>query len=408
MSYRTTSDPFLDSYLSKQATIVDYGSYSHRELNPYTSINSQPWGTDVRFRVEKLSDKSFLRSLYLETQIAPLQQSGGTTMALCDAAAIFMFNHIRIEYNGMELYRCTDTQMYNMIQQHNGAEEYSVIAQKLGIDSLANRRTAAAGNQLFVLDLDEFFACFQIDLPLFALNQGIDIIFNLKSQSQILEEVTGTNPQVFVNYMKLNTCYVESYSDAVPRYVQQLSKEQWYPIVGYNFVEGKVTLPAGNSGVRYTTQRIGEFAGRDVVYATIQSRLSSDVDTQNGVKPTAFLPLQSYNLQSLGVSVDNCEFQITDSKYRFILLNEYRPLGKQRLKDMNLYMVSYASDLVSSFGEYTQYKRELTGSKMFGQQDVNLVLQSGNNNQQYVSVCIVYRCDYAIRNGEIQRIERTQ
>lgn len=354
------------------------------------SFGQQEWRVSIPKQGSMWVEKANLQIV-----ISAITKTGGTYVRGVNALPIFMFNDIELWQGGRKLSTVYPTKIFEETYAHNDSDEIQILKPALGIDSDANRATAAAAAQTFTIEMDELFALFSQPIEYFLLREELQFRFHPISSAALLVQTDGTSPTFSITSAVLNVSYVET-SPQLNKVVSDMHAKEGIPKYHYDYLELKYAIGTGQTQYPNVMQSL---QNTDLVYLAFVLKLNSDLSTAGAYNYTNFQTLASWNIKSGSNYINDALFDITPTIYRQNQLDIYGFRGTANLLGQNIFAISWAHDLDEAFGEN---KNQFSGCKnMRGVVDatLNLTFSSAVAAAQTLFVEAVVAERLILKNG---------
>lgn len=387
---------YNDYIASGQTQIL--GDVDHRKLT--AEQNPLPiMGSEQVFKIAPRGNM-WLSDVILVSSVSSVNKTGGSYARLCNAFPIHMVDQIRLLHHGRQFWSKDNfNHTYQKVLQHNDDEWLYVHKKRLGIMNSNERNSASSDVQTFSLNFNEFCSFFSVPVPLFVAGGDIEIRIKYKTMDEVIE-TDGSNPSFSFLKSYLDVKYIDpGHNDLMKREVERAASRGQFRIVDYSPLNMRFNVPVGSSrGVFNLTS----LQNKHVIYMNITSR---DVSKVNSGDYTSYNKVLRYNLDSAGRRISGAEYDITDSDFRHILIDDYGFKGVKTLIDENIYTISYASNLSNALGND---HHELVDCKSFrGINDARLTIEysEGVADSQQVDIdCSILKTIF-IHPGRIVSID---
>lgn len=313
------------------------------------------------YRINNNQGNKMLTKPVLTTYVGPISKTSGTptTLALVDWFGIFCFDKIELMYNGKLLSQVTASQMYNNFIAHNSTDELAILKKQLGGGYTdAERTTLALGDQAFYLDLSQVFSLLSDPLELLLLTSPLEVrVTYAQGPATRYIRSVGTVVGPTFTYNKaaeLIVCYTD-----IKNELTSILKSG--PINKFYYDSISVPLSITNTATQQSFP-LSQLNNNDVILITTNTRLQSDLNHVTLPTYTNNQLIPSYTLKSQGQYISGANFDYTDDYIKKVYIENVGFTGERELSQSNIYPISYASDIDSTFGEHNV---GYTGSKSF-------------------------------------------
>lgn len=368
------------------------------EVRQLTSISGATpnRGQEFVFNLNSWGD-NWVNEVSLITKISAITKTGGTYVRACNAFGLFMLDRIDIHQNGKLLSQYYPHYLYQRLLQDWNADELPVEKKLLGIASDSDRNTLAGSSQTFVLRLGDFFPLFAMPLPIFLLNDPIQLTFVFRNNISELVQTDGTSPAFTYTDCHLSVRYVDPIGKSS---INSMVRSQPFPIFDEEIVRMMRTV-VGNSSQTTFEFNLQELSGKQVVQIPFFVNTQANKSAGNHI---TFGGLSQFTLTQASKYITDEQYPITDQIYRYEILPVLDADGLESLFADNLYTICYADHLKLHLQHHLCPER-YSGSRDFtGQTDVKLSITYGSapsaNEDLYVFAECVRRL--AIANGNIE------
>lgn len=333
------------------------GDQSVPQLNSTSTV-------DHWFRLDKYGD-SVYANLKLVLGVGPVSATGGTYARLCDCAGIFLIERIQVWYDGKQISDVHSDAIYSRYFQDNTGAERELLFRAIGSGSEADRDTAAAGNQTFVLDLDEIFSYWNMILPRNIMtNDDFRVMVRFRGINDVVE-TDGTAPSFAITNCKLGLSLVRSNPQLNAILTEGMNNGFGLP---FHQIEPIIITKQETSALS-TQIDLPVLRDKDVVSMDFFCRSATDLADN---KYTTFADvIADYSMESANTYTHGAQFPIDRDLYTKLILPNYNIAAMDQLMDSRLWVCSFSASLEDQWSEGEQI---YAGSKYFTQGDNKLTI----------------------------------
>lgn len=355
--------------------------------------------TEITFRM-KGGDADFLDDSSIVLDIAPLSKTGGNFVRLVNAGATKVFHKLEVFYNASQLAKIESQELYQFFYlSHEDNYFDSIVKSQLGIGTETERNTLGTAKQQLVIPLRCFKFLFSKKFPLFMLEDELEFKFTYVNSFANIMETDGTEPQLTINNVYLDTQYVRNRS--VANYCRKMKVHNFIGLSTHRI------QPILDSGKTEYIEKVDMLKDRHISFITLALVGNSNIAKND----TVYKKIDKYALKDSGTFLSNKNIDIDDSTFKKVLLYSMNPLNIKNLHNDNLYIIPYNSDMSQELYHnnsvhYDSWSQHLTSSKLFTESNITLELKFdsnlGSNDRLYVIGFELTH--YTISNGSLQRL----
>lgn len=381
--YQHTDQHSLNYYVrNKMAKLAGKTEYIKHS---FLTTNQPVEGEESQCYIGKQGNR-FLESLTLRIRLSSMSQATGSYIRLQNAAVFWLFQHIRFYDNGKEIIDLNPEQMYQkaLLEMASNSKDYFIFKKQVGIDTDANRATAAGSSQWLYIDFGKIIDWLKTPFPIFKLNsKELNVRLKWTNDFTSLIQSDGTITKFTIE----DASFIAEWVDPGKAVVEQINKVNMYPL--YNLHPTTVYFTQA-SGSKLFDENLTQLANKNVVFLSFYAVTATNATT--GKNFTSWETIDEHQLLSSGTELHNANFPITDEVFKKVLIQDYNPNHYETVYDNKLYFISYTNDISQELGHDHINEAGLShiGSRYFVETDVqirrNQTSNLGANERLYVTI----------------------
>lgn len=354
--YHSTREYQAQKYINSGTRVV-IGDGHEFEISARNGGSSNiAFGSRVQYYFNRIQD-ALTNSVDLQITMSALTTTGSpTNPRFCNALACYLFRKIRFLYNQRPIGNEVDPQAFRAwLMTVCPMDEWNIVAAQLGIDTVANRVTAATAAQTLILPVHWIFRYLQ-QFPLaFIDSDQYCIEFDLQpALASIIEYTGGTSPTFAATIssivMRVNTDISPGACDVLRRIHNDGSDVKAYGLSRGLILEGNDFLTkfySVASGTISTSLTIPELQDKLVKSIILSAHTTADLAGSGGVAnyDNYLNVISGWNIKSGSSYVDETDnFLITPLSIKRDYARKHIP-GANQLYSSNIMVRSFSSNL---------------------------------------------------------------